>query len=286
MLKALDIQVQCTAKWGPLLNPEQTEQIGKYLGTKLHYDLTDDQMAQELRDNNVKAMILLPTSDIREDIGRVRELHDRAAECQKKHPDVILGYWATINPHLGYKGIRELDRCIRDLKFVGYYHITLASGVPMNDPRMNHVYDLCSEAKVPVKLNIGHTAGGAGLPGGGGFHLNYEQPIPYFDDVCANFPNLTVISGHVPWPWHNELISVLLHKGNAYAENHGWAPKYIPEEIKKEVNGRLQDKYMFASDYPFVTHERVFKEWEEVLKPEVREKVYWKNAARIFKIKV
>jgi predicted TIM-barrel fold metal-dependent hydrolase len=285
MIKAIDIQVQCTAKWGPLLDEQQTKDIGKYLGTKLRYDLTDDEMAQELRDANVKAMILLGTSNVL-DIGRVKELHDRAYECQKKHPDVILGFWGTVNPHLGYAGVRELDRVIRDYKFVGYYHITLASGVPMNDPRMNHVYDLCSEAKVPVKLNIGHTAGGAGLPGGGGFHLNYEQPIPYFDDVCANFPNLTCISGHVPWPWHNELISVLLHKGNAYAENHGWAPKYIPEEIKKEVNSRLQDKYMFASDYPFVTHERVFKEWDEVLKPEVREKVYWKNAARIFKIKL
>ena len=285
MLKAIDIQVQCTAKWGPLLDAKQTADIGKYLGTKLRYDLTDDEMAQELRDSNVKAMILLGTSNVL-DIGRVRELHDRAYECQKKHPDVILGFWGTVNPHLGYAGVRELDRVIRDYKFVGYYHITLASGVPMNDPRMNHVYDLCSEAKVPVKLNIGHTAGGAGLPGGGGFHLNYEQPIPYFDDVCANFPNLTCISGHVPWPWHNELISVLLHKGNAYAENHGWAPKYIPEEIKKEINSRLQDKYMFASDYPFIPHDRVFKEWDEVLKPEVREKVYWKTAARLFKIKV
>jgi uncharacterized protein len=285
MLKAIDIQVQCTAKWGPLLDEQQTKDIGKYLGTKLRYDLTDDEMAQELRDANVKAMILLGTSNVL-DIGRVRELHDRAHECQKKHPDVILGFWGTVNPHLGYAGVRELDRVIRDYKFVGYYHITLASGVPMNDPRMNHVYDLCSEAGVPVKLNIGHTAGGAGLPGGGGFHLNYEQPIPFFDDVCANFPKLTCISGHVPWPWHNELISVLLHKGNAYAENHGWAPMYVPEEIKKELNSRLQDKYMFASDYPFITHERVFKEWDSILKPEVRDKVYWKTAARLFKIKV
>ena len=58
----------------------------------------------------------------------------------------------------------------------------------------------------------------------------------------------------------------------------------VPEEIKKGINGRLQDKYMFALDYPFVTYERVFKEWEEVLKPEVREKIFWKNAARILKV--
>ena len=285
-MKAIDIQVQNVAKWGPLLNPEQTEQIGKYLGTKLNYNLTDAEMAKMLRDADVKAMVILPTSNIPDDIGRVRELHDRAAQCQKDYPDVILGYWASINPHLGYKGLRELERCIKDLKFVGYYHITLASGVPMNDPRMNHVYDLCSEAKVPVKLNIGHTAGGAGLPGGGGFRLNFEQPIPYFDDVCAAFPNLTCISGHTPWPWQNELISVLLHKGNAYAENHGWAPKYVPEEVKREINGRLQDKYMFASDYPFLKHERLFKEWEAEIKPEVLQKMYFKNAERIFRLKL
>jgi len=281
-MKAIDLQCQVVTRWGQMIPDEHIPYLEKYLGTKLDYDRTDEEMAQLLRDADVKAMIVLPTMD-RTDIGEIREINDRAYEFKRNFSDVIVGIWASIIPALGWKGLKELERCIKDLGFVGYYMASLAAGVPINDKSFYNYYDLCSEAGTVVRLNIGHLAAGAGTPGGGGYRLAPERPIPYFDDVAAEFPNLTLISGHCTWPWHIEMISVMLHKGNVYAENHGWAPKYVPAETKKEMNGRLQDKFMFASDYPFVSYERVFAEWEaEGLKPEVLEKMYYKNAQRRF----
>ena len=286
-MKAIDLQCQMVTKWGSFLPPEMASQFEKYLGTKLGYGKTDEEMAQVLRDAEVKAMVVIPTANIPDDIGKVRELNDRSAQFQKDYSDVILGIWASVNPRLGYKGLRELERCIKDLGFVGYYMMSLCAEVPANDKSMYNFYDLCSEAGVPVRWNVGHTAGGAGLPGGGGYHLGFERPIPFFDDVAAEFPNLTLISAHCPWPWQNEMISILLHKANVYAENHGWAPKYVPAEIKREIRGRLQDKFMFGSDYPFFTHERLFTEWEaEGFTPEILEKMYHKNAQRVFKLEL
>lgn len=286
-MKAIDVQFQNVTKWGSLLPLEMVSQFETYLGTKLGYGKTDEEMAQVLRDADVKAIVALPTINITDDIGKVRELNDRAAQFQKDYPDAIMGMWCSVNPKLSYKGLREVERCIKDLKFVGYYQMSLAAGVPINDKLMYPFLDLCSDAGVPVKWNVGHTAGGAGTPGGGGYHLGNERPIPFLDDVAAEFPNLTLISAHCSWPWHNEMISILLHKGNVYAENHGWAPKHVPAEIKREIRGRLQDKFMFGSDYPFFSYERLFTEWEaEGYTPEILEKMYYKNAQKVFKLEL
>ena len=286
-MKAIDLQCQMVTKWGSYLPLEMVSEFEAYLGTKLGYGKTDEEMAQDLRDADVKAMVIIPTTMIADDIGKVRELNDRSAQFQKDYSDVVLGIWASIHPQLGYKGMCELERCIKDLKFVGYYNLSLAAGVPINDKLISPFLGLCSDAGVPVRWNVGHTAGGAGTPGGGGIHLEFEKPMPYLDDAAAEFPNLTFISAHCPWPWYNEMISILLHKANVYAENHGWAPKYVPPEVKREIRGRLQDKFMFGSDYPFFPYERIFTEWEaEGFKPEILEKMYYKNAQKVFKLEL
>jgi predicted TIM-barrel fold metal-dependent hydrolase len=116
--------------------------------------------------------------------------------------------------------------------------------------------------------------------------LKYTRPI-YIDDIAADFPELTIIMIHPAWPWYEEQIAVLLHKGNVFADLSGWAPKYFPEVIRKEVNGRLQDKFMYGSDYPEIPPKRWLQEFEGGgYKPEVIEKVLYKNAQRILKLKV
>lgn len=254
-------------------------------GNKSHVGLSDEALVETLRSVDVKAMPIVPTSTIT-DLGRVRELNDRAYQFQKDCADVIIGFWACISPNLGHRGLRELERCIKDLAFVGYYYQAPSAGIPINDKRMYCFYDLCREARVPVRLNSGYTGAGAGMPGGGGVHLAIERPIPHFDDVCADFPDLTVICGHSPWPWTAELIAILLHKSNAYLENHGTAPKYLPPELKREINGRLQDRVMFASNYPQLSYERLFSEWEAELRPEVLEKLYLRNAEKVFTLRL
>ena len=60
----------------------------------------------------------------------------------------------------------------------------------------------------------------------------------------------------------------------------GWSPRYIPDSLLREAATRLQDRFLFGSDYPFITPQRWMKDFEAVkieFKPEVREKILWKN---------
>jgi hypothetical protein len=93
---------------------------------------------------------------------------------------------------------------------------------------------------------------------------------------------LTIIAAHPGWPWIEEMTAVALHKGNVYWELSGWAPKYFPDSLKKDVRGRLRDKVMFGSDYPSLPYERVFREWNELAyADDVMEDVFHGNAERV-----
>lgn len=285
-MKAIDIQCQVSTSWGTLIPVEMVAQLEKYLGKKLDINKTDEEAAQIMRDADVKAMIPLPTIFC-DDIEEIREINDRAAQFQKDYSDVVIGVWASISPNLRYKGLKELERCIKELGFIGYYMMNMDWNPSFSDIAFYNYYDLCCDAGVPVRLKIGHLAAGAGTSGGGGHHLERERPIPYIDDVAADFPDLTVISAGCPWPWHKEMISILLHKSNVYAENQGTLPKYIPSEIKREMNGRLQNKFMFASNYPLFSHKDLFTGWEgEGLKQEALDKMYHQNVQRVFELEL
>jgi predicted TIM-barrel fold metal-dependent hydrolase len=123
---------------------------------------------------------------------------------------------------------------------------------------------------------------GTGLPGGGGIKLRYTRPIPDFDDLAADFPGLKIIAMHVGDPWVEELNAVTMHKGNVYRETSGMWPRYFPEAMKYEMNRRLQDKYMFGSEYNLFPLDQLVKQHEEnEYRPGFLEKLFYKNAIRI-----
>jgi predicted TIM-barrel fold metal-dependent hydrolase len=73
------------------------------------------------------------------------------------------------------------------------------------------------------------------------------------------------------------------HKTNLFNDLSGWVPKRIPETLLREAATRLQDRFLFGSDYPFITPQRWLKDFEPLtyFTPEVREKLMWRNAQRL-----
>jgi uncharacterized protein len=119
---------------------------------------------------------------------------------------------------------------------------------------------------------------GAGTRGGMGITLESCHPR-YVDRVAARYPDLNVIAARVAWPWQAEMIAVALHKGNVWMELHGWAPRYFPDELKREIGKRLRKRVFFAADYPMLSHERLVTEWrEQGLASDVLDDVFHGNA--------
>ena len=45
-----------------------------------------------------------------------------------------------------------------------------------------------------------------------------------------------------------EAVAIALHKTNVHLELSGWAPRYVPDEVVREAEGRLADQVLFGSD--------------------------------------
>ena len=138
---------------------------------------------------------------------------------------------------------------------------------------------------MPVIIHVGHTGVGAGTPGGGGYRLDFGRPIPHLDELAARYPSLRIIAAHPGWPWHEELLSIMLHKTNVWMDLSGWSPRYIPQSVVRYADTLLQDRILFGTDYPLLTPERWLKDFEELpIRDAVRPKILRENAAKLLGI--
>lgn len=241
-----------------------------------------DAMAERYRKLDCMAVIF--SIDAETETGDRPDPNDYVAEMAQKHPDVFTGF-CTVDPRKGGVAVRELERSVLGLGLKGLKLHPVLQAFSPDDPQFAPLFRKCSDLGVPVLIHTGYAAAGSGAPGGGGFKLSYARPIPHIDNLAAEYPDLTIIMAHPAWPWVEEQIAVALHKPNVYLDLSGWAPKYIPERLIQEANGRLRDKVLFGSDYPYMPPERWLEEFALLqVKDEVRSKVLLENAKRVLKL--
>lgn len=278
-MKAIDVHAHLNTREMMVVSlGKYNEAMQKYYKFEMQTK-TPEEMAQDFIKADVKGILMGWNAE--SNSGLPKFSNDSLADIVKKHPDAFIGGFAGVDPWAGEMAIQEAERAVKQLGCMGLKFQAALQGFFPNDHRFYPLWEKCVELKVPVQFHTGTTGIGAGLPGGMGIKLKYCQPMA-LDDLAADFPELTIIACHPSWPWQEEMIAILVHKANVFNELSGWSPKYFSDSLKKEIGGRLQDKFMFGSDYPALTHERLFKDWDSLgLKPEVMEKVFYKNAQRV-----
>jgi uncharacterized protein len=208
--------------------------------------------------------------------------NEEVAELAHREDNAIP--FASINPHRGAEGVKAARRLITEYKVKGFkFHPSVQEFFP-NDRMAYPLYEVIAEAKLPALFHTGQTGVGAGTPGGGGIRLKYSHPM-LLDDVAADFPEMPIVLAHPSFPWQEEALSVATHKPQVYIDLSGWSPKYFPPILVQYANTLLKDKILFGSDYPVIAPERWMEEFEKLpIKPEVKQKIYKENAARLLKL--
>jgi predicted TIM-barrel fold metal-dependent hydrolase len=206
--------------------------------------------------------------------------NDYVASLRDKHKSIVQ-CWGTVEPAKGSDAIDEIRHAANDLNVLGFHFHPIMQHFSVDDRRYYPLFEEIAELDVPVMIDVGMTGMGAGMPGGMGAKLRHAHPSS-IDALAADFPSLTIIMAHPGYPWIDETTAGALHKGNVFWEMSGWAPKYLPPSLIRDMRGRLQDKMMFGSDYPSIPYDRLFKEWNELGLPDAfLEKFYHGNAERI-----
>lgn len=266
-----------TAEWidsqGPFV-----EALGKYWG-KEWVPQSEEAVVDGFREAGVE--VVLVAFDIETVVGAPPCTNDYVAAFRARHPDVVIQTWGAVDPHKGDAAIREAERAVKELEVLGFHFHPIMGRFAVDDPQLRPLFETIEGLGVPVMIDAGTTGMGAGMPGGMGSRITHAHPMS-IDNLAAAFPDLTIIAAHPGWPWVDEMTAVALHKGNVYWELSGWAPKYFPESLLRDIRGRLRDKIMFGSDHPSLPYQRILDEWAGLgYSDEVLAQVFHGNAERV-----
>jgi len=207
---------------------------------------TIEELAQEYRDLDVRAVIL--AWDAETATQRPRVPNELVADACARFPEVFTGF-GSVDPHKP-DAAEEVERIaglgLRGVKL----HPSLQAFSP-DDERFFPIYAACEQRNLVVLFHTGTSGIGGGTPGGQGIRIDLAHPLR-LDPVAAAHPALQIIAAHTGWPWHLDLVAMALHKTNLHIDISGWAPRYLPAEVVREMCGRLNRQFLFGSDYPFI----------------------------------
>ena len=274
------IDLHCYPDTDPLIKSQgpYVEALAKYW----HRSWTaksEAEIIEEFKKAGIEAVLV--AFDIETVAGTPPCSNEYVAKMRDDNPGVILQAWAAVDPLKGERAIEEAKKAINELRMLGFHFHPIMGHFSVDDRRFYPLWETINELRAAVMIDVGTTGMGAGMPGGLGAIIRHAHPAA-IDQLAADFPNLSIVAAHPGWPWTEEMIAVALHKGNVSWELSGWAPKYFPEALKRDIKGRLKDKIMFGSDYPSIPYARLFREWGELgYSHELMEKIFHSNAERI-----
>jgi uncharacterized protein len=279
MLRAIDFHVHLPiSEFMDVAIGQYRDAVARYFRAEVK--LRDvEEIASSYAEREIVGVLL--AWDAETATGRKPLRNDTVAEIVRRYPQQFVGF-ASVDPHKGDRAITEIERAVRELGLSGAkFHPGVQAFYP-NDPRFAPLFQKISELGIPALFHTGTNGLGAGMPGGGGIKLDHTRPI-YLDSLAADFPDLTIIGAHPSWPWEQEMIAILQHKPNVYNDLSGWSPRYIPPALLKEAAGRLNHKFLFGSDYPFIPPDRWLKDFDalEGWSDEARANLLWRNGQKL-----
>lgn len=200
--------------------------------------------------------------------------NDEVAEFVSHSLERLRGV-ASVDIRRPVEAVRELRRCVEDLGFKALRVIPWLWGLPPNDRRYYPLYVACVELGIPFCTQVGHTGPLRTSETG--------RPIPYLDDVALDFPELTIVAGHIGYPWTEEMIALARKYPNVYIDTSAYTAKRYPEALVEYMRGRGRNKVMFGTNYPMIAAEQALAELPKLELDEEAEGLFLEdNARRVF----
>lgn len=203
--------------------------------------------------------------------------NDEIIRLIEEHPGRFAGL-AGLDASDVQGSIREIHRVCVDGPLKGVVLEPGAMETPRyaDDARLYPIYAECEKHGMPVMLMIGGRAGP---------DRSYSRP-EIISRVAGHFPGTNFIVSHACWPFVQEILGVCFYQENIwispdlYFFNLPGQDDYI-----RAGNFYMQDRFLFGSAYPFTPLSCVH-EFRRCFRPEVQDKLLYKNAARLLKLDV
>jgi predicted TIM-barrel fold metal-dependent hydrolase len=209
----------------------------------------------------------------------VRPMNEMVAKLLKEYRERFIGF-AGFDPNNGTQSVNEIEYAIKDLGFSGLKSVASFVELDINDKAFYPCYSKAEELGIPILM---HT-GSAIIKGVRG---KYVQPL-MVDDVAFDFPDLKIICAHLGGWQYMDVIGMLVHHSNVFADISFWSlnPSYVDIVPWSLLETTVSDKILFGSDYPV---SQTPKEAVEAIKrlpisQDFKEKILGKNASKILRL--
>ena len=197
------------------------------------------------------------------------EEHNRIAKLAEKYPKRIFGL-CSVNPLAmsNDEWLEEIERCIKELGFVGIKLHTIGHSLIPSSPAGMHTFEIANKYNVPVMVHTGLSS-----------IASPSLVIP----AAQKWPNLPIILAHAGFVSEAaSAINVASAFKNIYLE-WSWG---IADDIIRGVNTLGTERNLFGSDIPNNTLTELVKAEEAGLTKEQLEWYLGKAAVKVFNLKL
>ena len=178
----------------------------------------------------------------------------------------------SVNLYEPMEAVRTIRRLAKVEGFVGVRVVPWLWDLPPSDRRYYPVYAACVEEGLPFCTQIGHT--------GPLRRSETGRPIPYLEDVLLDFPELTVIGGHVGAPWIEEVLLLARKFPNFYVDTSAYAVHRLPPALVKFMGGEGRGRVMFGTNWPMLSPARCLEKLDGLGLDEAAREMFLSGAAR------
>lgn len=201
--------------------------------------------------------------------------NDEVADFVIEYPDRLIGI-GSVDISKPMQAVAEIRRCVDELGFRGIRVLPWLWEVPPTDRLFYPVYTACCDLGVPFCTQIGHT--------GPLMSSEVGRPI-YLDRVALDFPDLTIVGGHIGYPWTDEAIAVATKHVNVYIDTSAYTVNRYPSQLVQYMKTNGKGKVLFGTNYPMITPLKALDGIEALsLERDVRDAFLFANAQRVFGI--
>lgn len=203
--------------------------------------------------------------------------NDEVAGFMAAHPDRFAGL-ASVDLRDPVGAIRELRRCVTELGFKGLRMLPWLWELPPTDRRFYPLFATCVELGVPFCTQVGHTGPLRTSETG--------RPIPYIDDIAIDFPDLTIVCGHIGYPWTEEMVAVARKHRNVVIDTSAYTVRRYPPELVRYLKADGRHKVLFGSNSPMIPPAKALEGLSDLeLDDETTALFLHQNAERVFALK-
>ncbi len=201
--------------------------------------------------------------------------NDEVASFIAEFPERLVGV-GSVDISKPVQAIAEVRRCVKELGFKAIRVLPWLWELPPTDRLFYPVYSACAELGVPFCTQIGHT--------GPLMSSEVGRPI-YLDRVALDFPELTIVGGHIGYPWTTEAIAVATKHPNVFIDTSAYTVSRYPAELVDYLRSNGKQKVLFGTNYPMITPAKALQNLSDLNLSEETEQLFLSgNARRVFNL--